>query len=145
MKILLVEGPLLDKIGEREPEIYGRQGTREKLMSAFFEKAASLGVETEAVSEYCEGNLAKIISNAKCDGIIINPGAYTHTSILLRDALLCSKIPFVEAHLTNIFAREEFRHKSYLSDAAAGVVCGLGTAAYSAALEGIVAFILQHR
>jgi len=141
MKILLVEGPLLDKIGEREPQIYGEKGTREKLMSAFYEKAKSLGVEVEAVSEYCEGELAKIIANAKCDGIVINPGAYTHTSVLLRDALLCSKIPFVEAHISNIFAREEFRKKSYLSDAAVGVVLGLGSATYAAALEGLTAFL----
>ncbi len=138
MKILLVEGPLLDKIGEREPQIYGKNGTREKLLCAFYEKAKSLGVETETVSEYCEGELAKILANAKCDGIVINPGAYTHTSVLLRDALLCSKIPFVEVHLSNIFAREEFRRKSYLSDAAVGVVTGLGSATYSAALEGLV-------
>ena len=141
MKILLIEGPLLDKIGGREPQIYGGKGTREKLMNAFYEKAKSLGVEAEAVSEYCEGNLAKIITDAKCDGIVINPGAYTHTSVLLRDALLCSKIPFVEAHVSNIFAREEFRRKSYLSDVAAGVVTGLGSATYSAALEGLVSFI----
>ena len=141
MKILLVEGPLLDKIGEREPEIYGGKGTREKLISAFNEKAASLGVETEAVSEYCEGALAKIIVNAKCDGIVINPGAYTHTSILLRDALLCSKIPFVEAHISNVFEREDFRRKSYLSDIAVKVVYGLGTGTYSTALESLVAFL----
>lgn len=145
MKILLIEGPLLDKIGEREPQIYGEKGTREKLTGAFYEKAALLGVETEAVSEYCEGELAKIIVNAKCDGIVINPGAYTHTSVLLRDALLCSSIPFVEAHLTNIFAREEFRHISYLSDAAVGVVCGLGTETYSAALEGLTAFLKKRK
>lgn len=141
MKILLIEGPLLDKIGEREPEIYGGKGTREKLISAFNEKAAALGVETEAVSEYCEGALAKIIVNAKCDGIVINPGAYTHTSILLRDALLCSKIPFVEAHISNVLEREEFRRKSYLSDVAVKVVYGLGTETYSAALESLVAFL----
>lgn len=141
MKILLIEGPLLDKIGEREPEIYGGKGTREKLISAFNEKAAALGVETEAVSEYCEGALAKIIVNAKCDGIVINPGAYTHTSVLLRDALLCSKIPFVEAHISNVFEREEFRRKSYLSDIAVKVVYGLGTETYSAALESLVAFL----
>ncbi|MBR6422064.1 type II 3-dehydroquinate dehydratase [bacterium] len=141
MKILLIEGPLLDKIGEREPEIYGGKGTREKLISAFNEKAAALGVETEAVSEYCEGALAKIIVNAKCDGIVINPGAYTHTSVLLRDALLCSKIPFVEAHISNVFEREEFRRKSYLNDVAVKVVYGLGTATYSTALEGLVAFL----
>ena len=141
MKILLVEGPLLDKIGEREPEIYGGKGTREKLISAFNEKAASLGVETEAVSEYCEGALANIIVNAKCDGIVINPGAYTHTSILLRDALLCSKIPFVEAHISNVFEREDFRRKSYLSDIAVKVVYGLGTGTYSTALESLVAFL----
>ena len=141
MKILLIEGPLLDKIGGREPHIYGGKGTREKLMNAFYEKAKALGVEAEAVSEYCEGDLAKIITEAKCDGIVINPGAYTHTSVLLRDALLCSKIPFVEAHVSNIFAREEFRRKSYLSDVAAGVVTGLGSATYSAALEGLVSFL----
>ena len=143
MKILLVEGPLLDRIGEREPEIYGKKGTREKLLSAFSEKAALLGVETETVSEYCEGELAKIIANAKCDGIVINPGAYTHTSVLLRDALLCSKIPFVEAHITNIFAREEFRRKSYLSDIAVAVVTGCGTASYSVALEALVSCLLK--
>ena len=141
MKILLIEGPLLDKIGEREPQIYGEKGTREKLMSAFYEKAAALGIEVEAVSDYIEGNLAKIIVNAKCDGIVINPGAYTHTSVLLRDALLCSKIPFVEAHISNIFAREDFRHKSYLSDIALGVVTGLGSATYAAALAGLVTFL----
>lgn len=141
MKILLVEGPLLDKIGEREPEIYGGKGTREKLISAFNEKVAALGVETEAVSEYCEGALAKIIVNAKCDGIVINPGAYTHTSVLLRDALLCSKIPFVEAHISNVFEREEFRRKSYLSDIAVKAVYGLGTETYSTALESLVAFL----
>ena len=141
MKVLLIEGPLIDKIGEREPEIYGGKGTREKLISAFNEKAAALGVETEAVSEYCEGALAKIIVNAKCDGIVINPGAYTHTSVLLRDALLCSKIPFVEAHISNVFEREEFRRKSYLSDIAVKVVYGLGTETYSAALESLVAFL----
>ena len=141
MKILLIEGPLLDKIGEREPEIYGGKGTREKLISAFNEKAAALGVETDAVAEYCEGALAKIIVNAKCDGIVINPGAYTHTSILLRDALLCSKIPFVEAHISNVLEREDFRRKSYLSDVAVKVVYGLGTETYSAALESLVAFL----
>lgn len=141
MKILLIEGPLLDKIGEREPQIYGEKGTREKLMGAFYEKAAALGVEVEAVSDYAEGNLAKIIVNAKCDGIVINPGAYTHTSILLRDALLCAEIPFVEAHISNVFEREDFRRKSYLSDVAAGVVTGLGSATYAAALEVLITFL----
>ena len=141
MKIMLIEGPLLDKIGEREPEIYGGKETREKLISAFNEKAKALGVDTGSVSDYCEGNLAKIIVNAKCDGIVINPGAYTHTSVLLRDALLCSKIPFVEAHISNVFEREEFRRKSYLSDVAVKVVYGLGTATYSTALESLVTFL----
>lgn len=141
MKIMLIEGPLLDKVGEREPEIYGKKGSREKLIGTFLEKAKLLGVETEMVSEYCEGRLAEIIVNAKCDGIIINPGAYTHTSVLLRDALLCLGKPFVEVHVSNVFAREEFRQRSYLRDAALGVVCGLGTASYSAALEGIVSAI----
>ncbi|MBP5434793.1 3-dehydroquinate dehydratase [bacterium] len=137
-KILLIEGPLLDKIGEREPEIYGRAGTREALIDNLISKAGELKVELEFVQDYSEGNIASAIVNAKCDGIIINPGAYTHTSVLLRDALLAAKIPFVEVHVSNIFAREPFRHHSYLSDIAAGVICGFGTGSYAMALEGLL-------
>ncbi len=137
-KILLIEGPLLDKIGEREPEIYGRAGTREALIDNLISKAGELKVELEFVQDYSEGNIASAIVNAKCDGIIINPGAYTHTSVLLRDALLAAKIPFVEVHVSNIFAREPFRHHSYLSDIAAGLICGFGTGSYAMALEGLL-------
>ncbi|MBR6245254.1 3-dehydroquinate dehydratase [bacterium] len=137
-KILLIEGPLLDKIGERELEIYGRAGTREALIDNLISKAGELKVELEFVQDYSEGNIASAIVNAKCDGIIINPGAYTHTSVLLRDALLAAKIPFVEVHVSNIFAREPFRHHSYLSDIAAGVICGFGTCSYAMALEGLL-------
>ena len=137
-KILLIEGPLLDKIGEREPEIYGRAGTREALIDKLIKRANELKVELEFVQDYSEGNLAKAIVNAKCDGIIINPGAYTHTSVLLRDALLAAKIPFVEVHVSNIFAREPFRHHSYISDIAAGVICGFGAGSYAMALEGLL-------
>lgn len=139
-KILLIEGPLLDKIGEREPEIYGRAGTREALIDKLIKRANELKVELEFVQDYSEGNLAKAIVNAKCDGIIINPGAYTHTSVLLRDALLTAKIPFVEVHISNIFARETFRHHSYISDIAAGVICGFGAESYAIALEGLLSF-----
>lgn len=137
-KILLIEGPLLDKIGEREPEIYGRAGTREALIDNLISKAGELKVELEFVQDYSEGNIASAIVNAKCDGIIINPGAYTHTSVLLRDALLAAKIPFVEVHVSNIFAREPFRHHSYISDIAAGVICGFGAGSYAMALEGLL-------
>jgi 3-dehydroquinate dehydratase-2 len=137
-KILLIEGPLLDKIGEREPEIYGRAGTREALIDNLISKAGELKVELEFVQDYSEGNIASAIVNARCDGIIINPGAYTHTSVLLRDALLAAKIPFVEVHVSNIFAREPFRHHSYISDIAAGVICGFGAGSYAMALEGLL-------
>ena len=137
-KILLIEGPLLDKIGEREPEIYGRAGTREALIDNLISKAGELKVELEFVQDYSEGNIASAIVNAKCDGIIINPGAYTHTSVLLRDALLAAKIPFVEVHVSNIFAREPFRHHSYISDIAEGVICGFGAGSYAMALEGLL-------
>lgn len=139
MKILIIEGPLLDKIGEREPEIYGEAGSREKLIDATFKKAKNLNVDVEFVQEYCEGALAKLAANAKCDGIVINPGSYAHTSILLRDALLAAGTPFVEVHISNIFAREKFRQKSYLSDIAQGLICGMGNLTYAIALEGIVA------
>lgn len=137
MKIALIEGPLLDKLGDREPEIYGGGFSRADVEKKLMQKAESLGIEIVFLSSYLEGDLAKIIAGCDADGIIINPGAYTHTSILIRDALMYKKIPFVEAHLSNIFSREEFRKTSYLSDVANGFICGFGTDTYILALEAV--------
>ncbi len=135
MKIALIEGPLLDRIGEREPEIYGF--TREELVRSLTEKASALGVELVFLSSYFEGELAKLIAECSADGIVINPGAYTHTSVLIRDALIFRKVPFVEAHFSNIFKREAFRQNSYLSDVAEGFICGFGVHTYSLAVEAV--------
>lgn len=137
MKIAIIEGPLLDKLGSREPEIYGGGYTRGDLEKKLREKAAQLNISLEFLSSYVEGELAGIIADSDADGIIINPGAYTHTSVLLRDALLYKKTPFVEAHFSNIFNRESFRKTSYLSDVANGFVCGFGPDTYLLALEAL--------
>ena len=137
MKIALIEGPLLDKLGEREQEVYGYGFSREDLERSLQKKANALGVNLEFKSSYVEGEIAKIITECDADGIIINPGAYTHTSILLRDALVFKKIPFVEVHFSNIFSREEFRKTSYLSDVAQGLICGFGEDTYILALEAV--------
>lgn len=113
MKICIIEGPLLDKVGTREPSVYG-SFTRDDLVRTTLEKAGQLSVSIEFMNSYLEGELAGLIAGCKCDGMVLNPGAYTHTSVLIRDAALCSGIPFVEAHLTNIFGREDFRHRSFL-------------------------------
>lgn len=136
MKISIIEGPLLDRLGVREPSVYGNF-TREELVKITEEKAGKLSITVEFKSSYSEGELAKIIADCKCDGMVVNPGGYTHTSIVIRDAVLCSGIPFVEAHLTNIFNREEFRHKSFLSDISSGIICGTGVFTYSLAIEAL--------
>ena len=137
MKIALIEGPLLDKLGKREPQIYGDGFKREDVERSLQEKADALDVDLEFKSSYVEGEIAKIITECDADGIIINPGAYTHTSILLRDVLVYKKIPLVEAHFSNIFSREEFRKTSYISDVAQGLICGFGKDTYILALEAV--------
>ena len=143
MKIALIEGPLLDKIGERETEVYGSGFTRKDVEKKFKEKASALGVEIEFFSSYGEGELAQIIVDCDADGIVINPGAYTHTSVLLRDSLLYASIPFVEAHISNVFKREEFRRRSFVSDIAKGFVCGFGVDTYGIALEAVFKHLSQ--
>ena len=108
MKIALVEGPLLDRVGSREPSVYG-DFSREDLEKAIVVEAQDLGVELVFLSSYIEGELARLIAECDADGMIINPGAYTHTSVLVRDALLCYGKPFTEAHISNVFSREKFR------------------------------------
>ena len=140
MKILVINGPNLNLLGKRESSIYGNESLDDiisGLENICAEKNASLlTFQSNAEHEIVE----KIHScqNKKVDWMIINPGAFTHTSIAIRDALIGVGVPFYEVHISNIFAREEFRHKSYFSDIAQGVVCGFGTSGYESALLKIL-------
>jgi len=139
MRVLLLNGPNLNLLGLREPGLYGAQ-TLAQIEAALAEQAVGLGVELECFQSIHEGALVDRIQAARgqVDGILINAGAYTHTSIALRDALLAVAIPFVELHLSNTHAREPFRHHSHLADKAIGVICGFGPTSYRLALEGLV-------
>lgn len=136
-RILVIHGPNLNLLGTREPEHYGRT-TLADINLALAQLAATADVELEAFQSNHEGALIERIHAAREQGvraIIINPAAYTHTSVALRDALAGVAIPFVEVHLSNVHARESFRHHSYFSDLAIGVICGLGHEGYRFALE----------
>lgn len=135
MKILLVNGPNLNMLGKREPAIYGSQSL-DNIVERLKELATQHQISLEHVQSNAEHQLLDTIHAAmgKVDFIIINPGALTHTSIALRDALLSVSIPFIEVHLSNIHSREAFRQHSYLSDRAIGVICGLGAQGYEFAL-----------
>ena len=136
-RILVIHGPNLNLLGTREPEHYGRT-TLADINLALAQLAATADVELEAFQSNHEGALIERIHAARDQGvraIIINPAAYTHTSVALRDALAGVAIPFVEVHLSNVHARESFRHHSYFSDLALGVICGLGHEGYRFALE----------
>mgnify|MGYP002660967072 FL=1 len=136
-RILVVHGPNLNLLGTREPEHYGKL-TLADINVALARMAENAGVELEAFQSNHEGALIERIHAAREQGvraIIINPAAYTHTSVALRDALAAVAIPFIEVHLSNVHARESFRHHSYFSDLAVGVICGLGHEGYLAALE----------
>lgn len=135
-KILVLNGPNLNLLGQREPEIYGSDSL-DDVMTRLKVTAGELSVHLSHSQTNSEGDLIDLVHGAKAaeiDFILINPGALTHTSIGLRDALLGVAIPFIEVHLSNVFARESFRHHSYLSDVAVGCVVGLGTQGYELAL-----------
>ncbi len=142
MDLLLVNGPNLNLVGRREPSIYGSQ-TLEDIQDELSTLASELDAKLNFFQSNSEGEMIDCIQNSvgSIDGILINAGAYTHTSIALRDALLGVAIPYVEVHLSNIYSREEFRHKSFLSDKALGLVCGFGSNSYHLALQGIVAYL----
>ncbi|MDE1546380.1 type II 3-dehydroquinate dehydratase [Dechloromonas agitata] len=136
-RFLVLHGPNLNLLGTREPEHYGRV-TLSDINMALARMAEAASVELEAFQSNHEGALIERIHAAREQGvraIIINPAAYTHTSVALRDALAAVVIPFVEVHLSNVHAREAFRHHSYFSDLAVGVICGLGHQGYLLALE----------
>jgi len=139
MRVLLLNGPNLNLLGLREPGLYGA-ATLEAIEAELSRQAAGLGVALECYQSNHEGALVDRIHAARghADGILINAGAFTHTSIALRDALLGVAIPYVELHLSNVHAREPFRHHSYLADKALGVICGFGPASYGLALQGLV-------
>jgi 3-dehydroquinate dehydratase-2 len=136
-RILLLNGPNLNLLGAREPAIYGAT-TLVDLVGKLTALARDSGHELVAAQSNAEHELVGRIQGARAEGIafiIINPGAFTHTSIALRDAFLAVSLPFIEVHLSNIFAREEFRHHSYLSDVAVGCVLGFGPIGYELALQ----------
>lgn len=142
VKIALVHGPNLNLLGTREPEVYG-SSTLDEINQKVAELGSELGAEVSAFQANGEGALIDHIHAAAsgADGFIVNAGAYTHTSIALRDALLSVGKPFVEVHLSNVFGREPYRQHSYLSDKAAGVVVGFGVDSYLLGLRGLVGFL----
>ena len=140
MKLLLLNGPNLNLLGSREPQVYGYD-TLPVIVQKLKAEAVSLGCEIEAFQSNHEGELIDQVQRAGLEGfagVIINPGAYTHTSIALRDAVAAVGVPTVEIHLSNIHARESFRQHSYLAPVAIGQICGFGACGYSLALRAII-------
>jgi 3-dehydroquinate dehydratase II len=140
-RILLLNGPNLNLLGTREPDVYGTV-TLQQVQAMLKSKARARGHDVLSAQSNAEHELVGRVQSARADGvafIIINPGAFTHTSIALRDAFLAVSLPFIEVHLSNVFAREEFRHRSYLSDLAVGCIVGLGPIGYELALEAACA------
>ena len=142
MDLLLINGPNLNLVGKREPSIYGSQ-TLQEIQEGLINLAIGLDARLQFFQSNSEGEMIDRIQESvgSIDGILINAGAYTHTSIALRDSLLGVDIPYVEVHLSNIYSREDFRHKSFLSDKALGMVCGFGPISYQLALQGIVSYL----
>jgi 3-dehydroquinate dehydratase-2 len=144
-KVLVLNGPNLNMLGKREPEIYGAQ-TLDEIIELLSVQAQEKGIELSHLQSNAEHLLIEAIHQAhkEVNFIIINPAAFTHTSVAIRDALLSVEIPFIEVHLSNVHAREKFRHHSYLSDVATGVICGLGPDGYSYALNSAEAWLKRN-
>ena len=144
-QILVLHGPNLNLLGTREPEIYGGT-TLADIHQTMESRGKAAGVQVESFQSNSEGELIDRVQSARLEGIrfiIINPAGYTHTSVALRDALAAVAIPFIEVHLSNVHAREEFRRRSYFSDIAVGVICGLGAQGYVLALDAALARITR--
>ena len=139
MKILIINGPNLNFLGKREPEIYGKD-TLSDIIEYTIKETESLGAEISAFQSNCEGEIIDALYRAYeegIEGIVLNGGAYSHYSIAIRDAISSVKIPCVEVHLSNIYAREEFRHRSVLSAVCSGVICGFGKQVYPLAIKAL--------
>ena len=145
MRIAVLNGPNLNLLGTREPEIYGRE-TLADVERRLRQVAKELRVELDFTQHNGEGEIIDRIHalRGQVQGVLVNAGAYTHSSLAIRDALAGVALPFVEVHVTNVYAREPFRHHSMLASAAVGVMCGFGTYGYELALRGLVAHLAQH-
>lgn len=141
-RVLVLHGPNLNMLGQREPQIYGRT-TLADIDAMLVSLGKELGVEVETFQSNIEGELVTKIQQARgqCAALIMNAGAYTHTSVALLDAVLASDLPFVEVHLSNLYKREEFRHHSYLTRAAVGQICGFGADSYLLGLRAAAGII----
>ena len=142
-KLLAQHGPNLNLLGTREPDLYGQE-TLADINDRLRQRAASAGHTLAALQSNAEHELVDAVQQAKAEGVafvVINPAAFTHTSVALRDALLAVEIPFIEVHLSNVHAREAFRRHSYFSDIARGVIAGLGAAGYDYALNAAIDMI----
>ena len=142
ISLLILNGPNLNLLGQRQPEIYGHM-TLADVHELCDNKAKILGIDIEFEQTNHEGRMVDLIQVAKTthDGIILNAGAYTHTSIALFDALTAVEIPAIELHLSNVFSREAFRHHSYISNVAIGVICGFGAHGYLLAIDAMLAHL----
>lgn len=139
-RLLLINGPNLNRLGSREPDTYGAQ-TLATIEAGLRERAEAASHQLDCLQSNSEAALIERIHAAGDDGtafLIINPAAFTHTSVALRDAVLAAAVPMIEVHLSNVHAREAFRHHSYFSDIAVGVICGLGAAGYGYALDAAI-------
>lgn len=145
VKIVVINGPNLNMLGIREPKKYGKKSL-ENINENLKKLAETLNCDIEFFQSNNEGDLVTKIQSLRntADGILINAGAYTHTSIAVRDALLAIETPFIEVHMSNIYTREDFRHKSYLSDIALAVVSGFGEISYEVGLIGIVKYLSKN-
>ncbi len=145
MKISVIHGPNLNLLGLREPLVYGNK-TLKGINKQLSNKALALGCEIEFFQSNSEGEIVdyiQLLKERNFDGLILNAAAYTHTSIAIRDSLLAIDIPFIEVHISNVFKRESFRHKSYLSDIAVGVISGFGYMGYEYALDFMIKALKQ--
>ena len=144
MKILIIHGPNLNMLGKREPDIYGAT-TLQEINNSLAEKAEEFGVDISFFQSNSEGEIVSTIQESmnNTDGIVINPGAYTHTSVAIRDAILSCGLPVVEVHISNVHKREDFRQRSYISGVALGVISGFGINSYFLGLSALVDYLKE--